>query len=123
MIAGHGLMATGLALLALPPPPGLPAAGWLSFAAALSGVGLGMAAPAGNNASMHLAKQEIAAVAGLRGMFRQTGGIVAVSLTTAAVSLSSRPGLAQAVAFAVSAALLAATLPLIVAMPDHRGRW
>ena len=38
---------------------------------------MGMAIPASNNAILEFARDEIAAVSGLRGMFRQCGGIVA----------------------------------------------
>src|SRR3954447_8712219 len=53
---------------------------------------IGLPAPASNNAAMHLAPDQISAVSGLRSMFRQTGSIIAVSVTTAVVAASSNPG-------------------------------
>ena len=43
---------------------------------------MGLAVPASNNASLQLAPDQVAAIAGLRGMFRQSGSIIAVSVTT-----------------------------------------
>ena len=39
--------------------------------------------------------EEVAAIAGLRGMFRQAGAIMAVSVTTAILARSSDPGRAR----------------------------
>jgi hypothetical protein len=62
-------------------------------------------------------------VAGLRGMFRQTGAITAVSVTSAILARSGDPGLAQARVFLIFAVVLVAVLPLIALVPDHRGSW
>ena len=63
------------------------------------------------------------AVAGLRGMFRQAGAITAVSVTAAIVARSADPGITQAHVFLVFAALMAGALPLMLPVPEHRGRW
>jgi MFS family permease len=122
MVTGFALMTIGLALLAIPPVD-MSTSLWLTVAAGITGIGMGMAAPATNNASLHLAPGEIASVTGLRGMFRQSGAIVSISVTTAVISASAQPGIAQAWSFAVLAVILLGTLPLILAMPDHRGSW
>jgi Na+/melibiose symporter-like transporter len=70
-----------------------------------------------------LAPDQVAAIAGLRGMFRQSGSIIAVSVTTAIVARSGDPGLAQAHVFLAFAALLLVILPLVFTVPDHRGNW
>jgi hypothetical protein len=44
-------------------------------------------------------------------------------LTTAILSISTQPGLAQAYVFVGFAAILATAIPLIIALPDHRGAW
>jgi hypothetical protein len=72
---------------------------------------------------MQLAPEQAAAVAGLRGMFRQSGAITAVSVTAAVVARSAHPGLAQAHVFEAFAAILILALPLIPLVPEHRGRW
>lgn len=122
MVTGFALLAVGLVLLAAP-PPGMAPQLWLSLAAGVTGLGMGIAAPASNNATLHLAPGEIASVTGLRGMFRQTGAILSISAITAVLSTSVDPGHAQAVAFVVLAVVLVAAIPLIIAMPDHRGSW
>ena len=84
---------------------------------------MGLSVPASNNASLQLAPDQVAAIAGLRGMFRQSGAIIAVSVTTAIIARSSTPGLVQAHVFVVFAILLVLLLPLIRLVPDHHGNW
>jgi MFS family permease len=96
---------------------------WLSIAAAITGLGMGLSVPASNNASLQLAPDQVAAIAGLRGMFRQSGAIAAVSVTTAVIARSSDAGLAQAHVFLVFAGILLLTVPLIFLVPDHKGNW
>jgi EmrB/QacA subfamily drug resistance transporter len=122
MVVGFVTLTVGLVLMALP-PPGMSGYLWLSISAAITGIGMGMATPASNNAGLQLAPDRIASVAGLRGMFRQSGAIVAVSMTTAVLANSANPALAQAHAFVVFAVLVLATVPLIFTVPDHRGSW
>ena len=122
MAAGFSLTAAGLIGMAIAPPV-LSAYTWLALAAAVCGIGMGVCTPAANNATMQLAPEQAAAVAGLRGMFRQSGAITAVSVTAAVVARSAHPGLAQAHVFEVFAAILILALPLILAVPEHRGSW
>jgi MFS family permease len=122
LLAGTGIHAVGLAVFALP-PLGLSPYAWLGVAAVVSGIGMGLAAPASNNAALHMAPDQLATVSGLRSMFRQSGGIVAVSVTTAVVTASTHPTVANAVAFAAFAVVMAATIPIALRVPNHRGRW
>jgi EmrB/QacA subfamily drug resistance transporter len=119
---GFVLCAVGLVGTAAS-PHGLTPYAWLALATAVCGIGMGVATPAANNATLQLAPEHAAAVAGLRGMFRQAGAISAVSITAAIVARSSDPALAQAHTFLVFAAILLASLPLVVLVPEHRGRW
>jgi EmrB/QacA subfamily drug resistance transporter len=121
MIIGFAVLAGGLLMMSL--SPGMSAYAWLAIAAALTGLGMGLSVPASNNASLQLAPDQVAAIAGLRGMFRQSGSIVAVSVTTAIIARSSHPGLVQAHVFIVFAILLVALLPLMRLVPDHHGNW
>jgi uncharacterized membrane protein len=89
----------------------------------VTGCGMGLAVPASNNASLQLAPDQVAAIAGLRGMFRQSGSIIAVSVTTAILARSADPGIAQAHVFLAFAVVLLAALPLVFTVPDHRGSW
>jgi MFS family permease len=122
MVVGFALMAVSLVALAVPPPVGSVEL-WLAVGAGISGLGMGIAAPASNNASLHLAPTEIASITGLRGMFRQSGAIISISIATTVLSVSGRPGLAQAYVFVAFAAILLVAIPLIFTMPDHRGSW
>jgi hypothetical protein len=56
-------------------------------------------------------------------MFRQSGAITAVSVTTAVIARSSHPGTMQSYVFVVFAAILVLTLPLVRLVPEHRGGW
>jgi EmrB/QacA subfamily drug resistance transporter len=121
MIAGFLVLAAGLVMMAAPAQ--FSPYGWLSAGAALSGLGMGLSVPATNNASLQLAPEQIAAISGLRGMFRQSGAITAVSVTTAVLARSSQPGMTQAWVFLVFAGILLAILPLVRLVPEHRGGW
>jgi EmrB/QacA subfamily drug resistance transporter len=121
MVIGFAVLAGGLVMMAL--SPGISPYAWLAIGAAITGFGMGLSVPASNNASLQLAPDQVAAIAGLRGMFRQSGSIIAVSVTTALIARSSHPGLVQAHVFVVFAVLLIALLPLIRLVPDHHGNW
>jgi EmrB/QacA subfamily drug resistance transporter len=121
MIIGFAVLAGGLLMMSL--SPGISPYAWLAVGAAITGFGMGLSVPASNNASLQLAPDQVAAIAGLRGMFRQAGSIIAVSVTTAIIARSSHPGLVQAHVFVVFAILLIALLPLIKLVPDHHGNW
>ena len=103
-------------------PHGLTPYGWLAAAAAVTGIGMGLSIPASNNASLQLAPDQISAIAGLRGMFRQSGGIIAVSVTTAILSHAATPGIAQAHSFIVFAAVLVLIVPFAFMVQDFAYR-
>ncbi len=89
------------------------------------GFGMGLSVPATNNASLQLAPDQVAAIAGLRGMFRQSGAITAVSVTTAVIagSAGAEAGIMQAHAFLVFAGIVVLLLPLVRFVPEHHGTW
>jgi EmrB/QacA subfamily drug resistance transporter len=121
MITGFAFVAAGLLMMAA--TPRLPAYAWLAIAAALTGCGMGLSVPAANNASLQLAPDQVAAIAGLRGMFRQSGSIIAVSVTTAIIARSADPGLVQARVFVLFVVLLAVIVPLVWLVPENHGAW
>jgi EmrB/QacA subfamily drug resistance transporter len=122
MVIGFSLTAAGLVGLAIS-PHGLSPYVWLALAAGLTGLGMGFSTPASNNATLQLAPDQAAAVAGLRGMFRQSGAITAVSVTAAVLARSAHPGIAQAHVFVGFAVIMLCAVPLILLVPDHHGRW
>ena len=121
MLVGFAVLIGSLVMMSLPAQ--FSPYAWLAIAGALTGCGMGLSVPAANNASLQLAPDQVAAIAGLRGMFRQSGAIAAVSVTTAIIARSSHPGVEQARVFLVFAALLLLILPLIKLVPEHHGGW
>jgi MFS family permease len=122
MAAGFVLTACGVFGTAVA-PHGLSPYAWLAIATGICGIGMGISPPSSNNATLQLAPDQTAAVAGLRGMFRQSGSITAVSITAAIAARSADPGIAQAHVFLAFAAIMVCSLPLILLVPEHRGRW
>ena len=49
--------------------------------------------------------------------------VLIVSITAAIVARSADPGLTQAHVFVVFAAIMLGSLPLVLLVPEHRGRW
>jgi EmrB/QacA subfamily drug resistance transporter len=123
IVTGFTVSACGMVVTAIAAPQGTSPYLWLAIGAGICGVGMGTSTPAANNATLQLAPEDAAAVAGLRGMFRQSGAITAVSITAAIVARSSDPGLAQAHVFLAFASILIAALGLVLFVPEHRGRW
>jgi EmrB/QacA subfamily drug resistance transporter len=124
MVIGFVVLAVGLVMMALQAP--FSPYAWLAIGGALTGLGMGMSVPASNNASLQLAPESVAAIAGLRGMFRQSGAITAISVTTAVIARSSSAAAGadlQSHLFLGFAAILILMLPLIKLVPEHRGSW
>jgi len=123
MILGFVILAGGLLMMAT--SAAISPYGWLAIGAGLTGFGMGLSVPASNNASLQLAPDQVAAIAGLRGMFRQSGAITAVSVTTAVIarSTTAEAGIMQAHVFLVFAGILVLLLPLVRFVPEHRGNW
>jgi EmrB/QacA subfamily drug resistance transporter len=123
MIVGFVILAGGLVMMSVSAP--ISPYAWLAIGAGLTGFGMGLSVPASNNASLQLAPDQVAAIAGLRGMFRQSGAITAVSVTTAVIARSSpaEAGIMQAHVLLVFAGILLLMLPLVRFVPEHRGNW
>jgi EmrB/QacA subfamily drug resistance transporter len=119
MIVGFALISLGLVLMATQPPV-LGPYGWLALGAAVTGLGIGVSGPASNNAILELALGDIAALAGLRGMFRQVGGIFGISVATALLARSGEQSMTLSHVFLALAALLLAMLPMVFLVPDRR---
>jgi len=59
----------------------------------------------------------------MRGMFRQCGSIMSISIATAVVARSSYPGAALGHIFLIFAVVLVCVLPLVRKVPEHHGEW
>ena len=89
----------------------------LAFLVMLSGIGMGIALPASNNACIELMPEKVATITGLRGMFRTVGGALGVSLIT--IILHSTSDLANGfrITFISFGLGLLFAIPLVFFMP------
>jgi EmrB/QacA subfamily drug resistance transporter len=122
MVAGFALVAAGLAMLAVT-PAGANAFVWLAAASLLSGCGVGLAGPASNNAVIELMPDQIAVITGLRGMFRQAGAIVSISISALVITSSGGRDAILGAVFVVMAALMVLGIPSIAVVPERARVW
>jgi MFS family permease len=90
----------------------------LAAEVALGGIGMGLAAPSSNNALLDLLPERAAVVTGIRGVFRQTGGVVGTALIVLWLELSPDKAAGMRTIYAVLALLLVTTVPLTLLIPD-----
>lgn len=81
------------------------------------GIGMGAAAPASNNACIDLMPQRVAAITGVRGMFRQLGGAVSIAVISILLDSVGNRALGFTIAFLGMAVIVLAVFPLIFVMP------
>ena len=111
-----GLEISGLSVLGLT----LGSISWLMIVLGVSGLSTGSLTPASNNAALELMPDRVATITGTRGMFRQIGGVVGITLTT--VLLSNAGDMSHGftiVLFGVAGVMLL-SVPLIMMMPSGR---
>ena len=94
----------------------------LAFIVMVSGIGLGIALPASNNACIELMPEKVATITGLRGMFRSVGGAFGISLITIILHLSSTPTNGFKITFISFGLVVLFTIPLIFLMPTGKER-
>ena len=129
MILGFGCMSLTAIFLA----PGLPAwnmaaARWgtielLSFLLLFSGIGAGMSIPASNNACIELMPEKVATIVGLRSMFRNVGGALAVSLITFILHSSGDAATGFRITFIAFGLAFLLSIPLVFLMPEGKRAW
>jgi EmrB/QacA subfamily drug resistance transporter len=83
----------------------------------LSGVGMGITAPAANNACIELMPDRVATITGVRGMFRQSGGAISIAVTSLVLENFGEIGQGFRVVFFGLAALMVLAVPFIFTMP------
>jgi MFS family permease len=91
-----------------------------AFLVLVSGIGLGIASPASNNACIELMPKKVATIVGLRGMFRTVGGALGVSLITFILHLSSDPVNGFRITFISFGLGLLFAIPLVFLMPSGK---
>ena len=94
----------------------------LAFIVMISGIGMGIALPASNNACIELMPEKVATITGLRGMFRSVGGAFGISLITIILHLSSTPTNGFRITFISFGLVVLFTIPLIFLMPTGKER-
>jgi MFS family permease len=92
----------------------------LSILIMVTGIGMGIALPASNNACIELMPEKVATITGLRGMFRGVGGAVGISLITIILHLSSILSNGFSITFISFGLGLLFTIPLVFLMPTGR---
>jgi MFS family permease len=123
IIVGTVLAALSLFALSLDPHQlmtlgrGLDNTTTLTLILLLMGLGVGIAAPASNNACIELMPERAATITGIRGMFRQAGGAVSITIATLALHQSSTIASGFHIVFIALALAMLATIPAIFAMP------
>ncbi len=125
MTLGAGIIAVSFVLLGLQPSH----IGFGSFRvsdevfvsalACLSGIGMGMASPAANNACIDLMPEKVGTITGVRGMFRQGGGAISIAVVTLLVESVQSYSYGFRLTFIGMAALMLLSLPFIYGMPER----
>ncbi len=83
----------------------------------LAGVGMGIQAPAANNACIELMPDRVATITGVRGMFRQIGGAVSIAVTSLVLQRAGDMEHGFFIVFTGLAAVMLVTIPAIFMMP------
>jgi EmrB/QacA subfamily drug resistance transporter len=92
----------------------------LSFLVLVSGIGVGIALPASNNACIELMPEKVATITGLRGMFRAVGGVFGISIITIILHLSSTSANGFRITFVSFGLGLLFAIPLVFLMPTGK---
>jgi EmrB/QacA subfamily drug resistance transporter len=122
MITGTGVMVLSLVLLGMELTDinlGIHLSGTVILAVIMfiSGVGIGIVAPAANNACIELMPTRIATITGVRGMFRQSGSAISIAVSSLVLENFSNIGQGFSVVFYGLAVILVLSVPFIFAMP------
>ncbi len=120
---GLGILAVSAALLSaghgMAERSGMPELVYLGVVVTLLGVGLGIAGPSANQAGLDLLPDQVAAVTGLRGMFRALGGAVGTAAIASVASRATTPAHGLELAFIGLAVLAVAAIGLLPGIPDR----
>jgi MFS family permease len=117
MIAGSTLTVAGLLFLSY--EPGSIAA--LYVIMGLLGLAVGALSPAANNACIELMPERAATITGVRGMFRQIGGSLSITVATLVLYTVGDMALGFRIIFIGIAVAFIAAIPLIFLMPRSPG--
>lgn len=90
----------------------------LTILVMIGGFGLGTANPAANNAALDLIPEKISAAAGMRGMFRSTGGVIGTAILVLALSHFQDKAYGLQVIFFTFGLVVALVIPVVFLIPD-----
>jgi hypothetical protein len=91
---------------------------------AIGGVGMGLSAPASGNAALDLAPDRAAALTGVRGMFRLTGGMLSIAGIVLALTYFPDRGAGLVAIYSVLSLAVLVAIPIALSIPDTaRQRW
>jgi MFS family permease len=127
MLAGTGVIVFSLVLLGLEPSDinllGIHISSGLTLGVVLFliGAGMGITAPAANNACIDLMPERVGMITGLRGMFRQSGSAISIAVTSVVLQSMSGMRLGFTAVYYGLAAILTLTAPVVFAMPRAAG--
>jgi EmrB/QacA subfamily drug resistance transporter len=86
---------------------------------ALSGLGMGLLIPASNNAGLDLMPRRAAVIAGLRGLFNSTGGVIGTAVIVLWLALSPDKAEGLRDVFGALGLVMLLTVPLVFLIPDR----
>jgi EmrB/QacA subfamily drug resistance transporter len=90
----------------------------ISVLALIMGLGMGISAPASNNACIDLLPGRASTITGVRGMFRQGGGAIGIAVITVILQYIGNMSAGFNIVFIASGIIVLSTIPFIFAMPD-----
>src|SRR5262249_18359430 len=97
---------------------------YLAAILTVGGLGMGLSAPSSNNAALDMAPDRAAALTGVRGMFRLTGGILSIAGIVLALTFFPDRGQGLVVIYGCLSIAVLAAVPLALSIPDTaRERW
>jgi EmrB/QacA subfamily drug resistance transporter len=85
---------------------------------AIGGIGMGMANPPANNAALDIFPEKIAAVTGLRGMFRSVGGVFGTTGVVLALSRFTDEVVGMQQIYLGLSIILLSLIPIVFLIPD-----
>lgn len=91
----------------------------LAIVITVSGLGMGLLNPAANNAVLDLVPDKAAAITGVRGMFRISGGMVGTTGVVLALSHFKDKVAGMEILYIVFSVLLLLMVPIVFMIPDH----
>jgi EmrB/QacA subfamily drug resistance transporter len=123
MLVGTGIIVLSLFLLGFEPSginiSGIHLSGTFIIGALLflAGVGMGITAPAANNACIDLLPEHVGTITGLRGMFRQSGSAISIAVTSLALESSAAMSRGFSIVYFGMGIVMLMTIPVVFAMP------